>query len=89
MAQHRNCKRCGEFHEDTLDDQICCSCRKPEEFPKEEKKKSRGPMTTHQRVDRLFDNNPFPTYEEIEKVIWDAEFDALNFPDVISQRHGL
>lgn len=47
------------------------------------------PMTASQRVDRLFDLNDFPTYEEIEKVIWDAEFDTLNFPEIITKRHGL
>lgn len=47
-----------------------------------------GPMTVSQRVDRLFDENEFPTYEKIERVIWDAEFDTLNFPEIISKRHG-
>jgi len=47
-----------------------------------------GPMTASQRVDRLFDVNEFPTYEEIVGVIRDAEFDTLNFPKIIAMRHG-
>ena len=47
-----------------------------------------GPLTPSQRVDRLFDKNEFPTYEEIESVIWDAEFDTLQWHEIIARRHG-
>jgi len=33
MAENIPCIRCGGDHEDTLGDAICCSCRRPEEFP--------------------------------------------------------
>ena len=48
-----------------------------------------GPISPGDRVDRLFDKNEFPTYSEVEEVIWDAEFDAVNFKAVVVARHGL
>ena len=51
--------------------------------------KKNEPLTPEERVDRLFDTNDFPTYQEIVEVIKDAEFDTINFPEVIAKRHGL
>lgn len=48
-----------------------------------------GPLRPSERVDRLFDGNDSPTYEEIEDIIWDAEFDAVNFKAIIADRHGI
>ena len=48
-----------------------------------------GPLTPEQRVDRLFDVNEFPTYNEIVDTINDAEFDAVNFREIVAKRHGM
>lgn len=82
------CENCG-CDKSLTNDKTCPICGDMSESSKAVHSTGNGPLTPDQRVDRLFDDNPFPTYEEIEKIIWDAEFDTLNWYGTIAKRHGL
>ncbi|MDH5524442.1 MAG: hypothetical protein OEY01_10690 [Desulfobulbaceae bacterium] len=51
--------------------------------------RGKGPLTPKNRVDRLFDSNEAPTWNEIFDIVCDAEFDTLNFRAVVADRHDV
>lgn len=72
MGEPQNYERSGEVSGSAL---LTCSI-------------DNGPLTAMERVDRLFLARSSPTHEEIYDAIRDAEFDTLNFPEIIAKRHG-